>query len=257
MTMLRNAAPARPAKNRRLLAVLAVSLALVAGCAAPPPSDMDPFEAANRRTHEFNKAFDRNVLRPSAFGYGGTAPGPVRTGINNFALNLGLPADIVNSVLQGRPGPALENTARLVVNTTVGIGGLLDPATELGIAGKRTGFGETLHVWGVGEGPYIELPLAGPSTGRDTVGLVMDIALDPMRYVLPTAEANASTGVQILAGLGRRYQYSETVDSILYESADSYAQLRLLYLQNRRFELGQTADSDESFIDPYEDFNGQ
>jgi phospholipid-binding lipoprotein MlaA len=248
------------ARSRGHLAVIAALLCflMIAGCAAPPPPAQirDPYETTNRKIHEFNKAFDRNIVRPSAFGYGGAAPGPLRRGVQNFAGNLGLPADILNSLLQARPGPALENTTRLLVNTTAGLGGILDPATVIGIEGKPTGFGETLHVWGVGEGNYVELPFAGPSTSRDAVGTVMDIALDPLRFVLPPGEANASTGIQILAGLGRRYSYSDTIDSILYDSADSYVQLRLLYLQNRRFELGQTGETDD-FVDPYEDPYGQ
>jgi phospholipid-binding lipoprotein MlaA len=107
------------------------------------------------------------------------------------------------------------------------------------------------------EGNYVEIPLIGPSTDRDALGLVMDIFLDPLRFTLPTAEANASTAIQILAGLGRRYRYSDTIDSILYDSADSYAQLKLLYLQNRRFQLGQTVENDADFVDPYEDPYGE
>ena len=246
----------RAARSGIAAALLCVGLA--AGCAAPAPSEglSDPFESRNRKIHEFNKGFDQNIVRPSAFGYGGAAPGPLRTGVQNFALNLGMPANIVNSVLQARPGAAVENTARFVINTTVGLGGLFDPATGMGIAGKPTGFGETLHVWGMAEGNYVEVPLVGPSTDRDALGLVMDIALDPLRFALPPAEANASTIVQVLAGLGRRYRYSDTIDSILYESADSYAQSRLLYLQNRRFELGQTVETGD-FVDPYEDPYGQ
>jgi phospholipid-binding lipoprotein MlaA len=246
------------AARRRSAAAVAracVFCLLVAACAAPPlPADTpDPYEARNRKVHNFNNALDQNIVRPSAFGYGGVTPGPLRTGIQNFALNLGLPGDIINGILQGQPGAAVQNTARLLVNTTVGIGGIFDPATAMGIDADPTGFGETLHVWGMPEGNYIELPLIGPSNDRDALGLVMDIALDPLRFTLPTAEANASTGIQILAGLGRRYRYSDAIDSILYESADSYAQLKLLYLQNRRFELGQTVENDADFVDPYED----
>ncbi len=240
------------------LAMTAILLAFLAGCAtSPSPQGIsDPYEARNRQIHNFNKSVDTNIVRPSAFGYGAAAPGPIREGIQNFALNLGLPANILNMVLQGRPGPAVESTARLLVNTTVGLGGLLDPATSMGLAEDPTGFGETLHVWGMAEGNYVELPLVGPSNDRDVLGLVMDIALDPLRFALPTAEANTSTAIQILAGLGRRYRYSETIDSILYESADSYAQARLLYLQNRRYELGQTVETGD-FVDPYEDPYGQ
>jgi len=249
------------AVRRRLMPVISAGLLCLAlaACAAPSPpaTTPDPYEQRNRTVHGFNKALDKNIVRPTAFGYGEVAPGPLRNGIQNFALNLGIPSDIVNSLLQARLGPALENTVRLAVNTTVGIGGLFDPATAMGIEGEPTGYGETLHVWGMAEGNYVEIPLIGPSNDRDALGLVMDIFLDPLRFTLPTAEANASTGIQILAGLGRRYRYSDTIDSILYDSADSYAQLKLLYLQNRRFELGQTVENDEDFVDPYEDPYGQ
>ena len=246
---------------RRLSNIVSAGLLCVtiAACSAPslPVTTPDPYEARNRKVHNFNKALDQNIVRPTAFGYGDVAPGPLRNGIQNFALNLGIPSDIVNSLLQGRLEAALENTVRLAVNTTIGIGGVFDPATPMGIEGEPTGYGETLHVWGMAEGNYVEIPLIGPSNDRDALGLVMDIFLDPLRFTLPTAEANASTGIQILAGLGRRYRYSATIDSILYESADSYAQLKLLYLQNRRFELGQTVKDDADFVDPYEDPYGQ
>ena len=246
--------PAAPLRTAPRILHLALCAALLSACAAVGPETgiHDPYEARNRKVHEFNKAVDQNIVRPSAFGYGGAAPGPIRTGVQNFALNIGLPATVLNNLLQGRLKPALKNTARLAVNSTIGIGGLLDPATSMGLEGKSTGFGETLHVWGMAEGNYVELPLVGPSTDRDALGLVMDIGLDPLRFILPTAEANASTGLQILAGLGRRFRYSDTIDSILYESADSYAQARILYLQNRRFELGQTVETGD-FVDPYED----
>ncbi len=242
----------------RLISVGLICLA-VAGCSPPPLPAVtpDPYEERNRSVHGFNKTLDQAIVRPSAFGYGGVTPGPLRSGIQNFSLNLGLPSDILNSLLQARPGAALENTVRLAVNTTIGIGGVFDPATAMGIKGVPTGYGETLHVWGMAEGNYVEIPLVGPSNDRDALGLVMDIFLDPLRFALPTAEANAATGIQILAGLGRRYRYSDTIDAILYESADSYAQLKLLYLQNRRFQLGQTVENDADFVDPYEDAYGQ
>jgi phospholipid-binding lipoprotein MlaA len=233
--------------------LLAAALALAACAAPPPPSEpFDPDEANNRQVHAFNKSLDRGAVGPAANTYGRIIPEPVRIGVGNFASNLELPGEVVNSVLQGRIGPAAENTLRFAINTTIGLGGVWDPARKMGIEGRRTDFGETLHVWGAEEGAYVELPLLGPSTTRDTVGKVVDVFLDPLRLVLPTAEANAATVVGGFSTLGDRYRFGDTVDSILYESADSYAQARLLYLQNRRFELGQTPAEDE-FFDPYED----
>jgi phospholipid-binding lipoprotein MlaA len=120
----------------------------------------------------------------------------------------------------------------------------------MGVAGKKTDFGETLHVWGVGEGYYLELPLLGPSTARDALGEVVDSVINPIGVLLPKPERYVGTLAKVASKIGDRARYSETVDSVLYDSADGYAQARLLYLQNRRYELGQTAGEDD-FEDPY------
>jgi phospholipid-binding lipoprotein MlaA len=237
----------------RVLRAAAVGL-LVAACSAPPPVQphFDPDEANNRERHEMNRAIDRAFLKPASGAYGGVFPQPVRQGVSNFAGNLDVPGDVVNSLLQGRVGPAFENTLRFALNSTIGIGGLFDPARALGVEGRKTDFGETMHVWGLPEGAYQELPFFGPSTDRDTVGALVDVVMNPVRLVLPVREGNIATVAKVGSTLGDRYQYSDTVDSILYESADSYAQARLLYLQNRRYELGQTGGEDD-FVDPYEE----
>ncbi len=238
--------------SRALLAT--VMAATVSGCATndAPQGVTDPNETANREIHAFNRGLDRALVRPAAGAYGSVLPEPVKRGVANFASNLDGPGDVANNILQGRLGNAGQNTLRFAVNTIVGIGGLFDPATVLGLPGKPSDFGETLHIWGAGEGNYVELPFVGPSTERDFVGIIVDVALNPVRLALPQPEASYATVAKAASKLGDRNRYSETVDSILYDSADSYAQARLLYLQNRRFALGQTA-GDDSFVDPYED----
>lgn len=242
---------------------LSLALATVAGlaaCGARPAADgiNDPFEPTNRKIHAFNKGVDRALVGPGAKGYG-IVPEPVKRAVGNVADTLDLPGDIANNLLQLRLVAAAENTLRLGVNLTFGLAGTMDVSSELGLEGRPTDFGETLHVWGVGEGPYVELPLAGPSTARDAVGSVVDIALNPVRVALPEKEAMAATILKLFSRLGDRDRFSDTVDSLLYESADSYAQARLLYLQNRRFQLSKggapTAEgaSDDGFIDPYAD----
>jgi phospholipid-binding lipoprotein MlaA len=242
----------------RISACLPV-LGLLAACGGSPGADgiNDPFEATNRKIHGFNRGVDRVLVGPAAKGYGAAVPEPIKRSVGNLADTLDLPGDIANNLLQFRIADAGQNTLRLGMNLTFGVAGLFDFSSAIGLEGKPTDFGETLHVWGAGEGPYIELPFAGPSTARDTLGMAVDIALNPVRLALPQKEATAATAMKLFSRLGDRDRFSETVDSILYDSADSYAQARLLYLQNRRFQLGQDTVAEDGasddFIDPYED----
>jgi phospholipid-binding lipoprotein MlaA len=238
-------------------AFAAIAVTALLGACGPAPvarGISDPHEAQNRQFHAFNRSLDRLIVRPAANTYS-ILPQPVENGISNFADNLEAPGDVLNNILQGRPGPAAQNTLRFAVNTVFGIGGLLDAATALGIPAKPTDFGETLYVWGMGEGNYTEVPFLGPKTERDLIGSLVDIAMNPVRLALPAPESRYATVAQVASSLGDRARYSDTVDSILYESADSYAQTRLLYLQNRRFGLGQTTgeSAEDGFVDPYED----
>ena len=259
MTSVAVSLAARPSLLRGGMGLAA--LVLLAACAQKPaPAGFnDPMEANNRQIHDFNRSVDSAVLRPLSSGFGDGPPGPVMQGVTNFAQNLDAPGAVVNNLLQGRPQYAIENTLRFALNTTIGIGGLFDPASAIGLNGKTTDFGETLHVWGAGEGNYVELPFLGPSTERDMVGKIVDVGLNPLRYVVPKPERNILPVAKIASSLGDRARYSETVDSVLYDSADSYAQARLLYLQNRRFQLGQTVGDagDDAFEDPYEDIYGE
>ena len=135
---------------------------------------------------------------------------------------------------------------RFTVNTTVGIGGLFDPASAMGIEGQSTDFGETLYIWGIEEGPYMELPLVGPSTARHTTGRIADLFMNPLTYVLPTPEAYYGTASSLAWALDTRDDFSNTVDDLFDNSEDSYAQARILYLQNRRFKLGDTQEEEQS-----------
>jgi len=241
----------------RLPVMAAIPLVFLAACGTAPVASgvSDPNEGVNRRFHAFNKGVDRNVLRPVSYTYG-HVPKPVRQGVSNFAENLELPADVINGVLQGRPGAAVQNTGRFLVNSTIGVLGLFDPASRMGMPEKSTDFGETLYVWGTGEGPYVENPLFGPSTQRDTFGKIVDTITNPLNFLIETPE---STYVTVANGgeiLDDRYTYGATIDDVLYDSADSYSQARLAYLQNRRFTLernagGGTTGGDSGFIDPY------
>ncbi len=237
-------------------AALVMALLLAAGaCSVPGPSAApdavhDPYEAQNRRVHAFNRKVDERLLRSSGAGYAQTVPQGVQDNISNLADTVSLPRTVVNQVLQGRLGDATRNTLRFAVNATLGFGGLADVASDLGMPPDESDFGETLHVWGVPEGAYLALPFLGPSTERDAAGDVVDLALNPLSYVLPTRARRVATGARILDKVGERGRFGGTVDSVLYDSADPYAQLRLIYLQNRRFELGGAAAAEDAYIDP-------
>lgn len=216
----------------------------------PTVSINDPHEQRNRRTHNFNKSLDKALLKPTSGAYGSVVPDFISNGVNNFASNLSLPGMVLNNLLQLNFPDAMANATRFTVNSTVGLGGILDVATTGDIPEKTTDFGETLYVWGVPEGTYSELPVVGPSTQRATAGMVVDFFIDPLKFVNPTPPAYATTGVMIVDSVGDRDRYSQTIDSILYDSEDSYAQTRLFYLQNRRHLLagGLTEDDLE---DPF------
>jgi phospholipid-binding lipoprotein MlaA len=244
--------------GRCLRTVLAIAgLAAAGACttpgpAHPPGQPFDPYEAGNREVHQFNRSLDRALVRPAGQGYSSAVPDDIETAISRFAANLSLPGAVVNNMLQGNGRGASTDAYRFLINSTVGLGGFFDPATELGMPeATDADFGETLYVWGVPQGAYQELPVLGPSTERATAGKVVDLFTNPLGYILDTPESYYGTAASVAAGLGQRGRYGETIDSVLYESADSYAQARSLYLQNRRFELG--TGGGDAYVDPYDD----
>lgn len=211
----------------------------------------DPYETANRRTHTFNKAIDKTLIRPAAIGYSRVMNDSLETVISNVANNLSVPSHVVNDLLQGDLESALKNTVKFGINSTIGLAGIATPASDFGIDGGRSDFGQTLHVWGVGEGAYVELPMLGPSTSRDALGTAVDYLLDPIGQIANAQQQVFATSTRVGSLLTRRGQFAGTVDSVLYDSADSYAQMRSIFLQRRRFELGRAQE--EAYFDPYDD----
>ena len=243
--------------GRAVAFVLAVMAASISGCARAPVSQniSDPHEARNRAVHEENVALDRALVRPASTAYGTVLPAPLQQGVGNFASNLSLPSMVVNNILQGDIHGAGQNTMRFLFNTVFGIGGIFDPASEAGLFADNADFGQTLYVWGVPEGDYVVLPVIGPSTERHTIGRVVDLFTNPLSYAIDTPENRLIAISGGASRLGDRYRFSDTVDSILYESADSYTQAQLLYLQNRRFSLG--AEVKDNDFDELEDLYAQ
>ena len=222
----------------RLLAALGVALGVVACTPAPRAAGIsDPHEALNRKVHDFNVKFDQQFFGPASEAYGEGVPGPVRARVRDFAANTTLPSVIVNDLLQGRIEDAGHNAVRFLFNTTIGLAGLFDVATGIGLEERPTDFGETLHVWGAEEGNYVVLPVFGPSTERDAVGIAVDFFTNPLSYVLEPPEKHLPTAANLLNRFDGRYEYAATVEDILYNSQDSYVTARMFYLDNRRFQL--------------------
>lgn len=237
------------------LALLAMMGVFAAGCTQPGSGHVagetfDPNEAKNREAHEFNRSLDKALLRPVGVSYTKVIPDEFEDSIGNFASNLSLPSTVVNNLLQGNVEGAFRNTMRFVFNSTLGFGGLFDVAGDFEIVEVGGDFGQTLFVWGVPEGAYVELPIVGPSTERAAVGKVVDLFTNPLTYVLPSPDKYIGTGAGVASKIGDRGRYADTIDSVLYNSADSYSQAREIYLQNRRFQLGD-GDAAED-INPFD-----
>lgn len=212
--------------------MVAASL-LLGGCATTlsAPSADDPWERLNRSTQEFNDAIDRAVLKPAAQGYQRAVPGFARTGVSNFLSNLGYPTTLVNNLLQLKLKAALSDTARLLLNSTLGLGGLLDPATDAGLARNDEDFGQTLGRWGVPSGPYVVIPLLGPSTLRDTPSRYPDYLTNARRYLDDDATELALGGLAVLDQRVRLIPVEETLEGAF----DRYALMRNAYLQRREY----------------------
>ncbi|MEM7058723.1 MAG: VacJ family lipoprotein [Pseudomonadota bacterium] len=195
----------------------------------------DPYESLNRGIHSANKGLDQAVLRPAAQGYDLVTPSLFQHIFGNVFSHLSLPGVFVNHLLQGDGEDALVTIGRFAVNTVVGAGGTLDPATEFSLPRENTDFGITLATWGVDEGAYLELPLFGPSTTRDAVGTLVDMAFQPTTYVTGGVEVTiASATVSAVEIVHNRNRNAALIDDLLYNSEDSYVSLRTGYIQNRR-----------------------
>ncbi len=240
-------------RSGRFLAPVFLVLALTLSACATPPRQTginDPYEASNRKVHAFNKSLDRTILKPASGVYGAATRGPISKGVSNFSANMSLPGVMVNDLLQLNLTEFFGNSFRFAMNTTVGLGGLFDVATQNGLPEYDTDFGETLYVWGLPEGKLLELPVYSARTQRETVGLAVDFVIDPMNFILPGNYRTIGTVSHVLNSLGNRDKFSNIIESVLYGSADSYAQSRLLYLQKRRFKL-YGGLNENNLEDPY------
>lgn len=204
----------------------------------------DPLEGINRAIFSFNNVADKIILEPTAKGYK-KLPTPVQSGIGNFIKNLKLPLVAVNQLLQGQGKNAVESTGRFLVNSTIGIFGLIDVADDLGLEQKEEDFGQTLAKWGVGDGFYIVLPLFGPSNLRDTSGMFMTMMTDPVNaYAVNQGEAWVIPLRTAANAVDQRSKIIDEVNALRDNSLDYYAAVRSSYYQNRKAAIDNTDDSD-------------
>lgn len=220
-----------------------LALALLQGCATGP-NPRDPFEPFNRSVSRFNEGLDEAIVKPVAQVYQDVLPSPVRTGVNNFFYNLTDVWSMVNNLLQGRPREAGDSLMRFSINTTIGLGGVLDWATEMGIERHREDFGKTLGRWGVDTGPYLVLPILGPSTVRDTAALVVDTKGDLVNHV---HDVSARNSLYVLRAVDLRASLLRAGEVLDQAALDKYSFTRDSYLQRRGAVLESNGDVEERY----------
>jgi len=231
-------------RSRIRITLLSLCLLQLCACATLPPGakrdPRDPWERVNRTTYKFNDALDRAVLKPAAVGYTRVLPQPVRTGVNNFFTNLGYPVVIVNDLLQWQIRPFFSDIGRLLLNTTLGLGGFLDPATPAGLEKNDRDLGQTFGKWGIPAGPYLMVPLLGPYTVRDGAGAVGDDWANPRHYI----SFWTATGLYVVSEVDTRSRLLPA-EGAIRSAYDPYAFIRNAYLQHRDFKVHGERPSNE------------
>jgi phospholipid-binding lipoprotein MlaA len=223
-------------------------LMMLCGCATVPRDPIalaayratdDPLEPMNRKVFAFNQGVDKALLKPVAKGYVHVLPARGRDGIRNFIKNLNEPVVLANNILQGQFKRAWMTTERFVLNSVVGVVGIMDFAGRHGLPRQIGDFGQTLYVWRFHAGPYLVVPIFGPTTPRDGIGSGVDILMDPFLLVIKHARYRGTVNVlkTALGGIDERARNLDVLDEVQHESVDFYAAMRSLYRQNREAEL--------------------
>jgi len=244
--------------HRYFAVLLLIANFLLSACASNGPAGVedgraasDPWETMNRKTDSFNTAVDKVTLKPLAKGYRKVMPDIARRGVSNFFENLGTPAVALNNFLQGKGRDGFIDVGRFLMNSTVGIGGLIDVGTEFGLTEHNEDFGQTLAVWGVGDGPYVVIPFFGPSTLRDAFATPVDILSGPLHHYENSSVRDKLRGLQAIDLRTRLL----TAERFLEDSNDRYITLRESYLQNRNYKIydGDPPMDDDFYDDMYDD----
>jgi phospholipid-binding lipoprotein MlaA len=232
----------------------------LSSCATPPPDSdpdaladfretNDPLEPTNRVFYAINNGLDTVLMRPLATAYRDLLPETVRSHTHNVLANLDMPVQLFSSILEAKPRRAGDSLMRLLLNTTVGVGGVFDVATDLGWPDHDADSGITLALWGLPNGPYLFLPVLGPSSPREAVGMGMDYAINPLSWVGQGDTVNdlgyAKTG---LSALDARAAVLDDLDKITKQALDPYATIRSLYRQHRQSQIDTAHDDDQATI---------
>ena len=233
---------------------------VLTGCATPPPASdpdavaefkqtNDPLEPTNRVFFEVNNGLDTVLLKPAAQAYRFAVPGGVRTGVHNFLSNLGSTVLLTNDIMQGKPRRAGDTSMRFLINSTVGLIGFFDVATGMGYPYHDTDFGLTLANWGVSDGPFLFLPVLGPSNPRDLAGFAADMAQDPFTWVGATPGATAFNWTKFgLNALDQRERFLDATNQINKTALDPYATFRSLFRQHRQGQIKELHDDNRATV---------
>lgn len=228
-------------------AAVAALLTFLSGCATGPNANpADPLEPMNRVIFTFNDNLDRTIIRPVAIAYDTITPTPVQTGVRNFFGNLSDVVSIFNNLLQFKPQETVETFMRVSVNTVFGFGGLLDIGTEMGLPKNPQNFGQTLGVWGFGAGPYLVVPLLGPSSVRSAVGRLLEAQVDILNNAKHVPTRNTVTVFRIV---DKRAELLGITDALDAAALDRYSFSRELYLQRRANSIGTDPKENEERFD--------
>ncbi|MDG2434201.1 MAG: VacJ family lipoprotein [Gammaproteobacteria bacterium] len=213
---------------------------------------LDPFESTNRSMYEFNENLDKAILEPAADTYDYVTPKPFRKLVNNVFNNAKYPITIANDLLQGKGKEFIQDTSRFVINTTIGLAGIFDPAASMGFQYRDEDFGQTLATWGLPQGPYMMVPFLGPYTLRELIGDVVDGSFSPL---LNLDNSNSKIALNIADQIQKRSSLS-ALEEELYSSFDPYLYIRDSYFQNRKYKIsdGEETDLIEDELIDIEDF---
>ena len=241
--------------NRQcLLALCTVALAMLSACAGnipAAPKDQraasDPWEPLNRRVSNLNEGFYKVTFTPLAKGYQKVMPAFVERGVHNFSMNLLGPLNIINNFLQGKPGRGAKEFGRFLINSIIGIGGLVDVATHSGIESSPETFGQTFAVWGIPDGPYVVIPILGPRTLSGAFAIPLNLLADPLFHLDDSTDKWVIYGIRTIDARMQLFK----AEALIGDSYDRYLTIRESYLQNRQFRIydGDPPEDDDLYDD--------